>query len=205
MVVLTLPFTKLKQVNLSNLSLPSWKTNAIQNLGYGTNSKLLLGFNQRVWRNYQQSGYVFTNGTPANPSVYLQSGWDNSSLQPGTIGGYTVYQGGIQGEALSLSRKNIFLNQLETMWPGSSSAHNGMAKLIHWPSYTFSLGSYACWRVGQVTSIMGAEKLPVGNLFFAGEHTSTLNQGYMEGGAETGADVARSIARLLQNGNRQVA
>lgn len=34
--VLTIPFTLLRRVNLTELNLPSWKTNAIQNLGYGT-------------------------------------------------------------------------------------------------------------------------------------------------------------------------
>jgi monoamine oxidase len=197
LLVITIPFTVLKNVDLSELNLPGWKTNAIQNLGYGTNAKLLLGFNSRVWRQYQHSGYIFTNGTPANPSTYIQTGWDNSQMQPGTNGGFTVYGGGIQGLALNDSMAPIFVSQLETMWPGCAAAYTGVAKLVHWPSNPWVKASYSCWKVGQVTTISGAEGLAVDNLFFAGEHTSAWNQGFMEGGAETGAAVARTIGKMV--------
>ena len=200
-LVITMPFSLLRQVDLSTLSFPAWKTNAIQHLGYGTNAKLLLGFNQRVWRNYQQSGYVFTNGSPQSSGTFIQTGWDNSQLQPGFNGGYTVYQGGLQGNNLSVNDTIAFLDQMEQIWPGSRAAFNGNSKLIHWPSYPYSLGSYACWRVGQCTTILGAEILPIGNIYFAGEHTSAFNQGYMEGAAETGAKAAAQIAKKLQTGN----
>jgi monoamine oxidase len=42
--------------------------------------------------------------------------------------------------------------------------------------------------------MMGAEGERVGNLYFAGEHTSLWFQGYMEGAAETAAAVAKEIA-----------
>ena len=47
---------------------PHGKKNAIKNLGYGTNAKLLLGFNQRIWHNYNYNGYVFTD-------KIMQTGW----------------------------------------------------------------------------------------------------------------------------------
>lgn len=193
-VVLALPFTLLRKVDFSGLNLPFWKTNAIQNLGYGNNAKLILGFNNRNWRNYGHSGYIFTNGSPIFSSKYIQTGWDSSQLQPGSNGSFTVFQGGRQGKDLSLSDAPVFLKQLESLWPGTEQQFNGNSKLIHWPSWKWSLGSYSCWTVGQVTTIKGAEFKPVDNLFFAGEHTSSVNQGYMEGGAETGRMVAKAIA-----------
>ena len=50
---------------------------------------------------------------------------------------------------------------------------------------------------GQYTSIAGAEFEPVGNLYFAGEHTSLDYQGYMNGGAETGRRAAEGILEKL--------
>ncbi|MES2649659.1 MAG: NAD(P)/FAD-dependent oxidoreductase [Bacteroidota bacterium] len=197
LVVMTLPFSVLRNVDTNDLELPAWKTNAINNLGYGTNAKLLLGFNSRVWRNYQSSGYIFTNGNTTNPTNFIQTGWDNTAMQPGTNGGFTVYAGGNQGASLSVANTNNYLSQLDTMWPGCLAAYNGMAKLIHWPNYQWTLGSYSCWKVGQVTTISGAEILPVDNLYFAGEHTSALNQGFMEGAAATGATVASKLAKLV--------
>jgi monoamine oxidase len=196
-LIVTIPFSVLRNINLTELALPTWKKNAIQNLGYGTNSKLIMGFNERVWRNYQHSGYLFTNGNAQAASNYIQTGWDSSQLQPVTQGSYTVFQGGNQGLALSLAQAPVFLQQLNTIWPGTAAAYTGTAKLMYWPANPYSLGSYACWRVGQVTTIKGAEYKAIGRLFFAGEHTSGNNQGYMEGGAETGAAVAKEIAKVL--------
>lgn len=69
--VITIPFTLLRQVNLNDLNLPSWKTNTIQNLGYGTNAKLLLGFTGKKWRDYGHSGGVFSNGTSTPSAQFI--------------------------------------------------------------------------------------------------------------------------------------
>lgn len=194
-VICTIPFRILRDVELQVL-LPKWKTDAIEKLGYGTNSKLLLGFNKRVWRQYGQSGYVFTNGV-------IQNGWDNSWEQPGTNGGFTVYQGGSEGLQLGNgtpeSQAPKFLEQLEQMWPGSKIAFNGQVKRMYWPTYPFTKGSYACYKVGQYTSIRGAERKPVGNLYFAGEHCSLNFQGFMNGAAETGRMAAEEILAKMNS------
>ena len=195
--VITIPFTLLRQVNLTDLNLPSWKTNAIQNLGYGNNAKLLLGFTGKKWRDYGHSGGIFSNGTAIPSTQFIQTGWDNTRLQSGSNGGYTVFQGGNQGANLSLSQAPIMLNHLNAMWPGTAAQHNNNVKLVHWPTNPWTLGSYACWRVGQVTTIMGAEGKSVGNLYFAGEHTSLFFQGYMEGAVETANTVAKTITMVV--------
>lgn len=68
---------------------------------------------------------------------------------------------------------------------------------MHWPSYEHTLGSYTCYRPGQ-WSFWGQEGVREGNLHFCGEHTSADFQGWMEGGAETGALVAAEILENLQ-------
>jgi monoamine oxidase len=193
-VVSAIPFTILRNVELE-VNLPKWKTNAIRNLGYGTNAKLLLGFNERVWRNYDYSGYVFTNKA-------IQTGWDNSWAQPGKSGGFTVYQGGNKGLELGTgtpdSQAPQFVDELDQMWPGARKAFNGNVKRMHWPSYPYTKGSYACYKTGQYTSIRGAEIKPVGNLFFAGEHCSADYQGFMNGAAETGREAAEGILAAIK-------
>lgn len=193
-VVSAIPFTLLRDVEL-DVDLPGWKKNAIKNLGYGTNSKLLLGFNKRVWRNYDHSGNVYTDKA-------IQTGWDNSWAQPGKSGGYTVFQGGNKGLTLGLgtpeSQAPKFIEQLNQMWPGSRSAYNGNVKRMHWPTYPYTRGSYACYKVGQYTTIRGAEIKPVGNLLFAGEHCSADYQGFMNGAAETGRFAAEKIIKRIK-------
>ena len=194
-IICTVPFSILRNIELQ-VALPKWKTDAIEKLGYGTNSKLLLGFDSRVWRKYQNSGYVFTN-------QIIQNGWDNSWAQPGQNGGYTVYQGGTEGLQLGdgtpESQASKFLAQLDKMWPGCKAAFNGRVKRMHWPEYPFTKGSYACYKVGQYTSIRGAERRPIGNLYFAGEHCSFDFQGFMNGAAETGRMAAEEILAKMNS------
>ena len=196
-IVSAIPFTTLRDVEL-DVAFPTWKTNAIKNLGYGTNAKLLLGFNRRVWHKYNYNGYAFTDKV-------LQTGWDNSVGQLGNSGGYTVLQGGTKGMDLAKGTPEQqaprFIEELDQMWPGAAAAFNGNVKRMHWPTYPFTKGSYACYKVGQYTTIRGAEIKPIGNFYFAGEHCSSENQGYMNGGAETGRITAEAILTSIKRAN----
>ncbi len=193
-VIITIPFTTLRNVKI-NVPMPTVKTQSIQTLGYGTNSKLFLGFNSRTWRQYNNTGYIFTNGS-------MQTGWDSSWIQPGAAGSYTVFQGGNRGIALGTGspqfHANPFVAQLEQIWAGSAAAYNGNVQRMHWPTSAFALGSYSCYRVNQFTTIGGVEKMPVGNIYFAGEHCSFNYQGYMNGAAETGRKTATEVAAAIR-------
>ena len=68
---------------------------------------------------------------------------------------------------------------------------------FHWPTHPFTKAAYSCFKPGQWTTIAGAEGRPVGNLFFAGEHTSYDFQGYMNGGAQSGKDAAEAVIKKL--------
>jgi monoamine oxidase len=192
-VVLTLPFTLLRKVNIQ-MALPTWKTNAIQNLGYGTNAKLFLGFNSRPWRAEGYTGYIFSDQP-------VQSGWDGSQLQPGNKGAYTVYVGGDEGMRMGTgtpqSQVSRYLPVLEAAWPAVRGQYNGRVERMHWPTHPHTLASYACYKPGQFSTIAGAEGKPVGNLYFAGEHCSAWYQGFMNGAAETGRMAAEGIRKAL--------
>lgn len=68
---------------------------------------------------------------------------------------------------------------------------------MHWPTNPWVLGSYACFLPGQWTTVRGAIGDSVGNLHFAGEHCGFDNQGFMEGGCETGEWAATAVLRGL--------
>ncbi|AII53388.1 flavin monoamine oxidase family protein [Hymenobacter sp. APR13] len=193
-VVLTLPFTVLRQVQLL-VALPAWKTNAIRNLGYGTNAKLFLGFNGRPWRTDGYTGYIFSD-TP------VQSGWDSGQLQPTAQSAYTVYLGGQEGVRVGTgsaqSQVSRYLPVLEAAWPATRGRYNGRVERMHWPTHPYTLASYACYRPGQYSTIAGAEGRPVSNLYFAGEHCSAWYQGYMNGAAETGRLAADGLRAALR-------
>ena len=58
-------------------------------------------------------------------------------------------------------------------------------------------GTMGAWRP---TTIAGNEPKPVGNLFFAGEHTDSFYewQGFMEGGALSGLRAAAEVLTALR-------
>ena len=82
---------------------------------------------------------------------------------------------------------------LDRVFPGVQKQWLGTALRAYWPSNPFVRASYAAYRTGQWTGIRGAEGTTVGNLYFAGEHTSLDWQGYMNGGAESGRLVAQAL------------
>ncbi|MFO1506712.1 MAG: NAD(P)/FAD-dependent oxidoreductase [Lysobacterales bacterium] len=191
-VVLAIPFTTLRRVNLA-VELPDWKQRAIADLRYGTNAKLMIGFDERVWRTrHAMSGSTYSD-------LPLQTTWETSRMQPGAAGILTNFVGGRHGVAIGAGtpaqQAAVAVGQLESIFPGIAAARGGAREArFHWPTHPWTLGSYACFTPGQWTTIRGAIGEPVGNLYFAGEHCSFDNQGFMEGGAETGVAVAARIA-----------
>lgn len=194
-VILALPFTMLRAVDLASLPLSPTKRQVIAELGYGTNAKLMMQFERRVWRELGATGSSYTTDTP------LQATWDTSRGQPGVYGVLTNYTGGSRGLAIGAGtpeeRAREVLPWLDQVFPGTAAAYRpGSALRMHWPTYELTRGSYACYRVGQARWA-GLEAEPAGRVHFAGEHTSVAAQGYMEGAAESGARAAREILAAL--------
>lgn len=203
-VLLTVPFSVLRKIQL-DVDLPVIKRLAIKTLGYGTNAKLITGYQEKVWRTrYGSTANVYTD-------LGFQNTWECSqsryTLGAGLIANYT---GGRQGLVLGTTTSEIHAqklgSQLEQVFPGIKSVRlQNKVNQIHWPREQYTRGSYACYLVGQWTQMYGVEGERVGNLFFAGEHTSLEYQGYMEGGCETGQAVAIAILEDLgqADANRQ--
>lgn len=193
-IVFALPFTKLREVDLTGLTLSEEKREIIDTLGYGTNAKVMLGFDTRVWRtDHDASGSLTTD-------LSIQQTWETTVGQAGDHGiltNFTGGQGGLDsGEGEPTDWAAMVLPDLETVWPGTQAAFDGTAVRMHWPTFEWSKGSYACYTPGQ-WSFFGLEGVREGMVHFCGEHTSQDHQGYMEGGAETGGLVAAEILEDL--------
>ncbi|MEO7190903.1 MAG: NAD(P)/FAD-dependent oxidoreductase [Vicinamibacterales bacterium] len=188
-VVLAIPFTLLRQVHMQ-VELTPLKTKAIQELGYGTNAKVLVGFRSRPWEKRGYSGSTYSDEP-------FQLAWSNSFLQPGPAGGLTLYSGGKMGVEVGQGTPEAvaarLMEGMERVYPGVTREQNGTVRRFHWPSFEWTKGSYACYKPGQWTTIAGSEGLPVGNLFFAGEHCSYDFQGFMNGAAQSGVDTAKAV------------
>jgi monoamine oxidase len=189
-VVLAIPFTTLRSVDLSKAGFEPLKTRAINELGMGTNSKLHVGFKTRFWRGLGCNGETYAD-------TGYQNTWEVSRSQAGTSGVLVDYTGGNIGASFGSGtpeeRAQQFLGQVEPLLPGAKANYNGKAYIDYWPGNKWSKGSYSFWKVGQYTAFSGMEGVEQAGCHFAGEHTSVDNQGYLEGGAETGARAAGEI------------
>lgn len=199
-VVLAIPFSVLRGVSLhASLGLPPWKVQAIQQLGYGTNAKRMVGFNGPHW------SMLGSNGSSYSDLVDHQCTWEtNPSLATTTRAILTDYASGARGASVSQSKLQAetdrFVKALNLVYPGALAAAtrvggNYRAALQHWPSEPTTLGSYTCYTPGQFTTIAENEGKPVGNLLFAGEHANSFYvwQGFMEGAALSGIDAAAAL------------
>ena len=198
-VLCTIPFSVLRRVHgTDGLGLSPVKSRSIREVGYGTNSKLSLGFRDRLWRQTAGdrkgcAGMFFTDLEP-------QSFWETSRLQSGQRGILCNFSGGSFGRKLNAEMIPLLLDALEKMQPGLRDRFEQKHAIMNWSNMPWARGSYSCLKPGQFTSLHGSESEPEmqGRLLFAGEHCSQGYQGYMNGGIETGAAAAREC--LIQRG-----
>ncbi len=196
-ILITVPFSVLRQVEI-NVDLPPAKRLAIDTMGYGTNSKLITAYQDRVWRNFGFSSDVYSD---LGFQDIEEAGQSRAALTPG-VALLTNYSGGNQGVGIGSATAEIQaqqqLSQYELVYPGiTNTALPGNAVRAYWPGDIYSQGSYSCYLPGQWTQMYGVEGERVGNIFFAGEHTSLDYQGYMEGSCETGEIAAMEILEDL--------
>jgi len=161
----------------------------------GANAKLNVQFSERWWNALGCNGGTYSD-------TGYQATWDVSRAQAGASGILVGYTGGNAalaiGGASATTRARAFLAQLEPVLPGISARWNGKATLDHWPSYPWTKGAYAYWKVGQYQTIAGAERERSANCHFAGEHTSVDFQGYLNGAVESGERAVNEILADLK-------
>jgi monoamine oxidase len=190
-VIMTIPFSVLRDVKM-NVDMSPKKAKCIKELSYGTNSKMFLGMNKRIWREQGFSGYVLSN--------LMHNGWDSSQMQTNNegAGGYSVFFGGKMGKDLNNSQIEDYLNKLNQIYPTIKEQFNSKKGTFNWGNSPHAKGSYACMTVGQKTAFGGVESEPINSILFAGEHCSKESQGYMNGGAETGRKAAEELIRRVR-------
>jgi monoamine oxidase len=195
-VVLALPFSTLRDVDLKAAELPQEKLDVINQVNYGTNCKLMGSFTNRVWNllDPAKSGSSYSD-------LGYQATWDSSRGQDGKSGVLTNYLGGAAGVAAGRGKPQErlleALEDIDRVFPGVAKAYaKNSALRFHWPTAPFNKGSYTCYTTGQ-WAFYGLEGERVDNIHFCGEHTSLDFQGYMEGACETGASAAVAVMEDL--------
>ncbi len=195
-VILALPFQTLRECDLSRSGFSALKLRAISELSLGYNAKLHVQLSSRPWVPAHYGGTAYTN-----PSGF-QCGWDDTSWSAATKGVFVFFPGGRQvqgwgGSAFgpgSKSQVDGYIAQGDAVFPGMKAAYTGKSYRDAWIFNPWSKGAYTCQQPGQYTSIFGAGSVREGNVYFAGEHTSTEDWGYLNGAVESGERAAKEVA-----------
>jgi monoamine oxidase len=202
--VLCMPFPVLRTLDYARADFDARKVHAIRELGGGRSGKLQLQFRDRIW-NERGPWPGIGNGNSYVDTGY-QNAWDVTRGQDGPNGILVDYTGGPATEEMTadeaysyadsprvLADARRFLERIEPVYPGLTERWKGKAasSLPHLDPNL--LCSYSHWKVGQYQTIAGYEGVRQGNCLFAGEHTSVVFQGFMEGGASSGRRAAQEI------------
>ncbi|MEU6998834.1 NAD(P)/FAD-dependent oxidoreductase [Nonomuraea sp. NPDC046570] len=201
--VLALPQGVLQHLDFSAAGFDTRKRAAIAALPMGRNTKLALQFERRLWNSSGPWGR--SSGSGMSSSGY-QTSWESTRAQPGTQGILLAYAGGDHAAdfnppcAFSTSSTpqtagyaGIVLAQLNTVFPGLAHQWNGKATLAAWHLNPYARGAYGGLPTAYYQYYGGYEGVRQGNVHFAGEHTSSVASGYMEGGADSGLRAADEL------------
>ncbi len=201
-VVLALPFSTLRDVDLSRSGLSAQKRTVIRTMGMGTNAKVHLELSHKTWPALGYSGAAYGEwqrlacawddtvalGPSASPALYLAF--------PGGRRGAEGLSGAAHGPAPTADVA-FALGEIEHVFPGTTAAFTGRAYEDHWAADPWVHGAYSYYRVGQAASYGTIAARSEGRVLFAGEHTSIANIGFLDGAVETGERAARRLARRL--------
>jgi monoamine oxidase len=170
-------------------ALPDAQATAIASLRYGCATRLLLQFERRFWR---------TRGRPTAFGTDLPIGavWDGNEQQHGPAI-LSFLAGGRASTALQdiLGREGEqgVVRRLE--WLGTPSRLLA-SRTIQWDGDPWVKGGYAYFDPSFAPELRPWLARPCGRIVFAGEHTSTKWQGYMNGAVESGTRAAVEVAAL---------
>jgi len=198
-VILALPFTTLRDCDLTQSGFSSLKKRAITEMDLGANAKLHVQVRTRPWVAQGYGGSSYTN-----MSGY-QCGWDDTAASPLPKGVFNFFPGGRQvtsgwtGQAFGpgpATQVTAYLAQVEPVFPGMTAAYTGKSYRDVWHLNEWTKGAYTCPKPGQYTSLLGVGAVRSGNVHFAGEHTSTEFFGFLNGAVESGERAGKEVVGI---------
>lgn len=191
-VVVTLPLALLQENRVEfEPQLPAAKLEAIQGLGAGHITKLILKFKQSFWS--QKMEYCLT---ALDTSTWWRPGWGHRNEAPIL----TAYTGASRADTLgALGREDAIqlgLQNLEQMFDMQLADQLSDALFVDWQSDPYARMAYSYVPVnGQGLREQLAQ--PIERvLFFAGEATHTTRAATVHGALESGIRAANEILSL---------
>jgi monoamine oxidase len=194
-VILTIPFSVMRvAVDFNRAGFSDLKVQSINTLTMGVSCKTQFQFTKRIWYD------VGCNSEIRLPSAVFNTTWDVTRGQPGKAGIFNFFAGGSQAQHAGQLDDGALALQLmrdaEPLIPGLLDLWNGLMIKNAWQFNPWSFGSYSAYQPGYQTTLVGIEKVPEGNCFFAGEHTVS-NNGFLDAAVQSGIRAAKEVAASL--------
>jgi polyamine oxidase len=179
--VVAIPLGVLKsQIIKFEPKLPDWKETAIADIGVGIENKIVLHFETVFWPNVEFVGLVEDTSYGCSYFLNLHKATGHSVLVYMPAGQLARDIEKMTDEAAA----DVAFAQLKKILPDASPPIQYLVS--RWGSDINSLGSYSYDRVGKHHDLYEWLRIPVDNLFFAGEATSKDFAGSVHGAYSTG-------------------
>ncbi|XP_048631756.1 polyamine oxidase 2-like [Brassica napus] len=191
--VIAVPLGVLKSGTITfEPKLPDWKQEAINQLGVGIMNKIILHFEKVFWPQVELLGVAAETSYGCSYFLNLHKATGHPVLVYMSAGQLAKDIEKMSDEAAA----SFALMQLQRIFP------NAMAPVQYlvsrWGSDVNSLGSYSYDVVGKPHDLSERLRVPVDNLFFAGEATSSSFAGSVHGAYSSGMMAAEEcMMRVL--------
>ncbi|KAI5465868.1 flavin-containing amine oxidoreductase-domain containing protein [Mariannaea sp. PMI_226] len=207
-VVCTIPLGVLKQNNITfEPALPSWKTDVIGRLGFGILNKVVLVYSKAFWdpdrdifgvlRESQNRHSTLQKDYQMNRGRFFQ--WFNVSNTTGLPCLVALMAGDAGFETEHSSNNSLVTEATEVLRNvfGPKVPYPVEAVVTRWGSDRFARGSYSSAAPGMQPEDYDVMARPVGNLFFAGEHTIGTHPATVHGAYLSGLRAASEILETM--------
>ncbi|TDZ26930.1 Vacuolar protein sorting-associated protein 33A [Colletotrichum orbiculare MAFF 240422] len=196
-IISTIPLGVLKQGSIMfDPPLPSWKTDAISRIGYGVLNKLVLVYDEPFWDDKRHIFGVLRdalNRNSTNQSDYSSMRgrmfqWFNVTQTTGLPCLVALMAGDAGFDTEHNKNDDLIAEATKVLRSvfGSKVPYPTEAVVTRWAADKFARGSYSSAGPDMLPDDYDTMSRPIGNLFFAGEHTigthpATVHGAYMSG------------------------
>lgn len=187
-LICTIPFPVLRRVEIVP-RLSTQKTRAVNEMVYGSLSRVTFQVKERYWLGEGLNGFASTD----MPGEI----WSSAHDRPGSRGILQLYLQGPSSELASKmsedERIRYAIEQIERVFPGLRK-HVEYSSSQCWDNDPWAGGATRLMNAGQVTAFHTEAGRPEGHIHFAGEHTSSWFA-WMNGAIESGSRAANEVSR----------
>jgi monoamine oxidase len=179
-VILAVPPAVLSRIEVDP-ALPA----EIMAIGWGIGAKVSMQYARRMWRD------IDADGSAVSDRAYGEV-WETSIGQGGDAGILTALLSSNDGAMLASLPDVVqrVRGEIGRVFPGSALLA-GESVVTNWTNNEHSLGCYAAFRPGQITTTLPLLGRRYGTVELAGEHTDVF-AGFMEGALRSGVRAASS-------------